>query len=218
VSPARELDVTFLMADLSGFTALTEVHGSLHAAEVVGRYLELARGALELGVRLVERIGDELLLVADEPATAVRVALRLREAAEREPLFPVLRAGLNAGRVVERDGAYFGTALNLTARVTAHARAGQILCTERVAAAAQALAGVAVRALGAVRFKHVADPVPVFELVVAGHAEDAVVDPVCRMHVVPDTAPARLPYEGTIYHFCSLECAKAFLERPEAFR
>lgn len=140
MTTARETDRVFLMADLSGFSALTEAHGSLKAADVVARYMELMRASLEDGVRFLERIGDGILLVAEDAAPAVRTAIRFRDAIEREPLFPMVRMGLGAGRVVERDGAYFGTPLNVTARVTAHARAGQILCTEPIAAAARGLA------------------------------------------------------------------------------
>ena len=53
LAAATEIEVVFVMADLSGFTALTEAHGSLRAADLVGRYLELVRNALAPGVRLV---------------------------------------------------------------------------------------------------------------------------------------------------------------------
>jgi class 3 adenylate cyclase len=69
-----------------------------------------------------------------------------------------LRAGIHGGRVVEQDGRYFGMALNLTARVTAHARAGQILCTEPIAASAHDLEDAKIHDVGLVRFKNVADP------------------------------------------------------------
>lgn len=217
MTTAHETDCVFLMADLSGFTALTEAHGSLKAADVVARYVELVRGSLEAGVRFLERIGDGILLVADDVAPALRTAIRLREAIEHEPLFPMVRMGLNGGRVVERGGEYFGTPLNVTARVTAHARAGQILCTEPIAAAARALGGMEVCSLGVVRFKNVLEPVPVFELVCRPAATAAMIDPVCLMHVEPDTAPARLFYKDAPRYFCSLECARAFLERPEGY-
>jgi class 3 adenylate cyclase len=217
MTTARETDCVFLMADLSGFTALTEAHGSLKAADVVGRYMELVRASLEPGVRVLERIGDGVLLVAGDAAPAVRTAIRLREAIEREPLFPMVRIGLAGGRVVERDGGYFGSPLNLTARVTAHARAGQILCTEPVAARVRVLGDVELCSLGVVRFKNVLEPVPVFEIVCRPPEAAAVVDPVCRMRVEPETAAARLTHEGVPRYFCSLACARAFLETPDGY-
>ena len=217
MTTARETDAVFLMADLSGFTALTEAHGSLHAADVVARYGEIARSVLEPGVRFLERVGDEIVLVTDDPGPAVRTAIRLREAIEREPLFPMVRIGLHGGRVAEREGEYFGAALNVTARVTAHARAGQILCTEPVAARVRDMADVELCSLGDVKFKNVAEPVPVFEVLCRGPVDTAAVDPVCRMRVDPETAPARLVYKDAPRYFCSLECARAFLEKPEGY-
>lgn len=214
----REVEVVFLIADLSGYTALTEVHGDAHAAEAVTRYGEIARAALQPGTRLVDRVGDEVLIMAPDAPTAVRTAVELHAAVEREPLFPTLRSGMHAGTAVVHGNGYVGGSVNLTARVAAHARGGQILCTERVKALASDLEGIEYQALGAIRFKNVTDPVAVFE-VVAGRAsrEVTTIDPVCRMQVRPNSAPARLPFGGTTYYFCSFECARAFAERPDRY-
>jgi len=32
-----------------------------------------------------------------------------------------------------------------------------------------------------------------------------------------DTAPARLPFGGREYYFCSLECARVFIEAPDLY-
>jgi adenylate cyclase len=214
----QEVDVVFLIADLAGYTALTEAHGNLHAADAVRRYAEIAGATLQPGARLVERVGDEVLIVAQDAAVAVRTAVVLRAAVEREPLFPTLRSGLHAGSVVQQGAHYFGGALNLTSRVAAHARAGQILCTEPVATRAARLNDIDYQPLGLVRFKNIVDPLQVFE-VVAGHrsSESTAIDPVCRMQVRPHTAPAKLPFGGKIYHFCSFDCARAFAAHPEAY-
>ncbi len=75
--------------------------------------------------------------------------------------------------------------------------------------------GLAYRGLGAVRLRNVATPVTLFEVVTTRPVDDRVViDPVCRMRVTVDEAPARLPFAGRAYYFCSLECARLFAERP----
>jgi class 3 adenylate cyclase len=214
----REAEVAFLIADLAGYTALTAAHGGLEAAKVVGRYVELAEGALVTGARIAERVGDELLVVADEPHAVVRSAIRLRDAIESEPMFPGLRAGIHMGRVVREADRYFGPALNLTARIATHAHAGQMFCTETVAQACSGLGGVEWRPIGTVRFKNVPEPVSLLEVVTASSSAPVVaIDPVCRMQVRPEAAPARLPYGGTTYCFCSFECAKAFADHPENY-
>ena len=54
---------------------------------------------------------------------------------------------------------------------------------------------------------------------VAGRAPGAAhpVDPVCRMRVDPESAPARLPFGGGTSHFCSFEGARRFAEHPEEY-
>ena len=74
----------FLIAGLAGYTVLTAAHGGLEAAKVVGRYVELAERALVPGARIAERVGDQLLVVADEPHAAIRSAIRLRDAIEAD--------------------------------------------------------------------------------------------------------------------------------------
>lgn len=213
--PVREIELVILIADLCGYTALTEAHGNVHAAQAIARYAQIALATLEPGARLVERVGDEVLIAAEQAAPAVRTALALRAAIEHEPLFPTLRCGLHAGTVAEDSGNYFGSALNLTARVAGYARGGQILCTAPITLLASGLPGVEYQPLGSVRFKNIVELTSVFEVAVAGHSrERSVVDPVCRMHVDAETAPARLPFGATTYYFCSFECAKTFVERP----
>jgi len=210
-------EVTFLIADLSGFTALTETHGGLHAAAVVRRYLELVRASLYGGARLLERVGDSVLIAAIEPADAVRTAIALRRATEAEPRFPPVRQGVHGGGVMQWDGSYFGTPLNLTARLADHAGPGQILCTERVAAAAVDLGPSTFRSVGAVSLKNIREPVFLLEVVVPeSQIDPETLDPVCWMRVDRATAPARLTFGSRRYHFCSEGCAATFAERHRA--
>jgi adenylate cyclase len=213
-----EIDVTFLISDLAGYTALTEAHGNLHAAQVIHRYVQLADSILTPSVRRVERVGDELLIVADSPADAVGAAIRLRELIDQEPRFPTVRCGIHRGSIVVQGGAYFGAALNLTARVASHARAGQVLCSDRVAHAAPELPDVTYRPLGPVRFKNVPEPIQIFEVVWGRPAAgEILVDPVCQMRVAPESETPRLPFGSEVHYFCSFECARQFAARPEDY-
>jgi adenylate cyclase len=67
-----------------------------------------------------------------------------------------------AGPVVVQGGDYFGRTVNLASRVAAHARAGQVLVTEPVAAA---VAGdsVGFADVGELRLKGISAPVRVLE-------------------------------------------------------
>ena len=216
---SEEVDVAFLIADLAGYTALTEAHGGAEAARIIDRFVILADGAVRPGVEVLERVGDALLLTAADPSALVRTALAMRAAVDREPMFPGVRIGMHMGPVLRKDGHYYGPALNLTARIAAHARPGQILCSEKIAVSCIGTRDERWRALGPVRFKNIPVPVDVFEAVAGDRfaARAADVDPVCQMHVGTAEPRARLPYEGRTYVFCSFECAKAFAAAPEAY-
>lgn len=218
MSSPREADVVFLIADLAGYTALTEAMGDMEAAKVIARYVELAHDVLRPGTRVVERVGDELLIVGDDVASTLRTARDLHAAVECEPVFLGVREGVHAGRVLEHNGKYFGAVLNLTARVASYAAASQILCTETVARQAEGLEEIQCREVGPVRFRNIVEPVRIFEVIAGpGCSQTTVVDPVCRMHVTPETAPGRLAFGEMTYYFCSIGCARAFAERPHLY-
>jgi adenylate cyclase len=210
--------VIFLIADLAGFTALTEAHGDMSAASIVTRYIEIVKDTLRPGCHLIERTGDEVLIASNNAQHVVKTAIDLRQAIENESLFPCVHAGIHAGSALEKDGHYFGKALNLTSRIAAHARGGEILCSEKIIESANAIRNVKSRSIGKIQFKNITDPISVFEIIVGGHVgECTVFDPVCHMHVQAESAVAQLQYDGRMYHFCSFECAKAFSDHPDHY-
>ncbi len=218
IDEARELDLALMMADLCGYTALTETHGALQASETVLRFVRMVRDCLEPGVRIVDSIGDSVFCAGEDTLAVVRSALRLREAVGREAGFPRVSTGIHRGLVVEREARLFGAPINLTARLTSRAAGEQILCTAQIAVAISAPAGLECREIGEHRFKNVAHPVVLFELLQAdaGRAASAV-DPVCRMQVDAGRAAATVDHGGVTYRFCSTHCAQAFSEAPALY-
>jgi adenylate cyclase len=212
---AREVDLALLMADLCGYTALTETHGALAASETVLRFVHLARSCLETGVVLIDSIGDAVFCAGEDTLAVVRTAIRLRDTIEREPEFPRASMAIHRGPLVEREGRLFGTSINLTARLVAHAPGGQILCTEPIARVMGVPGGVVCRPIGARHFKNVIRSVALFELS-PGRAGRAItfIDPVCRMQVTSDGAAAAIVHQGETYRFCSAVCARLFADAP----
>jgi class 3 adenylate cyclase/YHS domain-containing protein len=208
--------LTFAFVDMSGYTALTEAHGDDSAADCATRFYDLSRLSLQGDARIVKRIGDAVMLVSSSARDAVATVMSLVAAADAEPEFPALRAGLDAGPAVERDGDYFGATVNLAARIGAHARAGEVLCGESVA---QALAGdpsFRVVPLGSVALKNVGRAVPIHSvLAVEASPAAGVVDPVCRMKL--PRPRVIVEHEGRVLHFCSDACADRFRASPETF-
>lgn len=209
--------MTFLIADLAGYTALAGAHGDADAAQAATRFATLAELACTES-RLVKTVGDAAIVAADKPEAAVRSALRLKELVDAEERFPDVSMGLHRGPAVEQNGDYFGQAVNVAARVCSHAQPGQILCTETLIEAVGTLQDLELRAVGEVPLKNIVQPVALYELVEVGaSARSTLIDPVCRMKLDAETAPARLPYEAVTYYFCSLTCARAFADQPGAY-
>lgn len=151
---------TFLFADLVGFTAFTEEHGDDAAADVAVRFTaaaaELAR---DHGVVLVKCLGDGVLLRGDNAARTLQVGLGLNT--ELDGLLPI-HAGAHTGCAVERGGDWFGSAVNLAARVSDSARGGELLVTEATVEAAGALRDVKLESLGPQLFRNVAEPIGIY--------------------------------------------------------
>ncbi|MEZ5170660.1 MAG: YHS domain-containing protein [Acidimicrobiia bacterium] len=207
---------TFAFVDLAGFTALTEIHGDVEAADLAERFTTLSRSVLQPDDQLVKSMGDAVMLAFPGPDSALGALARLIDACNQEPGFPSPRAGLHHGSAVERGGDWFGRSVNLTARVTDQARGGQSLATSDVADAARALELPTV-ALGCFEFHNLADAVELWDIAVAESPCCWFVDPVCRMRIERNEAAGRLRYAEKDWWFCSLECASAFAQYPKRY-
>lgn len=216
---AKEQTNTFLFADMAGFAALTEAHGDEDAAELAADFFDCVRQLLpEYGGEEIKTIGDAVLLRCDEPAAAVQLGLRLVEEVGARPQFPILRVGMHTGPAIERHGDWFGAAVNLAARVSGLAGGREVLLTEATRDAAGEPEGIEFRHRGLQRFRHINQRVDVYRAARAGKkAEGLPIDPVCRMAVDPGRGAGALTYEGVEYHFCSLDCARAFAAAPEEY-
>ncbi len=204
-----------IFADLAGFTALTEAHGDEDAVELVQQFTSQVRAKLPDSATLVKIVGDAAMIVADDCADALHLAMDLVAASEDLPGRPALRVGIHAGDVVERDGDYWGHTVNVAARVAGEARPGEILLTEAVReqiASADAGLNAQLIAKGDHQLRNVSRPVRLFVLL-AGEANDYHTDPVCRMRIRESESAGTLTVDGTLYHFCSLGCVSAFLEQ-----
>jgi adenylate cyclase len=217
---SKPAEHTFLFADLSGFTALTEAHGDEQAADLVGGFCVAVRQLLAAHqAQEVKTIGDALMLRTGDAVAAIRLGLCIVHDVGAQHGFPLVRVGMHTGSAVERDGDWFGTTVNLAARVSAAASGGEALLTGATRAAAGEVEGVELRERGRRAFRNVGEPVQVFGAVRQGahNPSGLPIDPVCRMAVDPWHGAGRLTHEGVEYWFCSLGCAGAFAQHPNRY-
>ncbi len=127
-STQMQIDLTIGFADMVGFTVLSQQLPDSALGEVIARFEATAYDNItSQGGRIVKMIGDEVMFVADEPACAARIALALSEAHRVDEELEDLRVGLAYGKVIARDGDYFGPIVNLASRIVDLARPGTIL-------------------------------------------------------------------------------------------
>jgi len=211
-----EVDSTFGFVDLAGFTALTDAHGDREALALIDRFEAAANSALTADDQLVKTIGDAVMLRFDTIMNAITGTAAIFERCSTEAGFPVLRAGLHHGPAVARGHDWFGATVNLSARVAAAARGGQLLATAQVAQTASQ-AGITVTALGLYRLRNVFAPVELFDVSVGAPVTGTVIDPVCRMQVRIAAAAGTPRHGGIDWWFCSLDCAAAFAAAPDRY-
>ena len=118
-----EKDIAILIADLSEYTALTETHGSVAAADLIDKYIRIVQTCLVGDSQLHERTGDEIMIVSSSPDFLVATAIMIANKTSSEENFLQVHGGLHYGKVLKRSNSYFGSALNLTSRIAAKANA-----------------------------------------------------------------------------------------------
>ncbi|KUI42753.1 hypothetical protein AU198_06495 [Mycobacterium sp. GA-1199] len=120
-------------ADLSGFTVLTQ---RLSPTELSDLLVEFSGAVSDVvhsdGGRVVKFIGDEVMWVNSDPEQLVEVATDLVEYPRARESGLGVRAGLGYGLVLSIGGDYFGTPVNLAARLVSAAAPGQVLAARDV--------------------------------------------------------------------------------------
>jgi adenylate cyclase len=210
---------TFLFADIAGYTALTEAHGDEDAVQLARTFCRAVAGmASAEGGELVKTIGDAAMVRHPHPSQAVTLGLRAAGEVLGGHGFPTVRVGMHHGPALESDGDWFGSTVNLAARVAALAGGGEVLLTQAVREAAGELEGVRLESRGEQRLRNVPTPVPVFAATLEGtESAEPNVDPVCRMVVAEGREVGTVRHGGADYRFCSLGCIRRFAEAPDAY-
>jgi adenylate cyclase len=151
---------SFIFTDLVGFTALTAAEGDDRAAEVALEFYGVVRRLLaDHCAEEIKAIGDALMLRCDDPALAVRLGLTIVRDLEARPAFPPVRVGLHTGPAVSRAGDWYGTTVNIAARLCSAAAGGEVLVSEETERAVGRVNGVAFGERRLHWLKNVTEPV-----------------------------------------------------------
>jgi class 3 adenylate cyclase len=128
---------TFLFMDLVGFTVLTAEQGDDTAAEVaLSLYAHVRRLLPEHHGEEIKTIGDAMMIRCADPLQAVELGLRISEQIGDEPGFPPVRVAVHTGSAVRRDRDWYGSGVNVAARLCSAAGGGEVLVSDATRAAA----------------------------------------------------------------------------------
>ncbi len=122
-----------MFADIAGSTRIYAQLGDKKAEQLISKHLN------KMGVitrnhqgRVIKTIGDEIMCHFPDAVNAATAAIKMHQQKSwiANGLAMNLRIGLHIGDTVEKEGDIFGDAVNMAARMTAIAKAKQIITTE----------------------------------------------------------------------------------------
>jgi adenylate cyclase len=211
---------TFVFADLAGFTALTEAHGDEHAADVALEFCRELNRLLPEDAEDLKMLGDACLLRVGAASDAVELGLRLTGELARRHGFPDVRVGMHTGTAARRGDDWFGSTINIAARVAALAGPRDVLLTSATRDASGDRDAVVFEDRGEHELRHVAAPVVLYRASRDEPRDQSarwVVDPVCHMRLDAEHASTSVVHDGDEVFFCSALCAGQFVRAPERY-
>jgi adenylate cyclase len=219
MSPLDSVSQTFVFADLAGFTALTEAHGDDQAAELAEDFCSrVADLCHKHAAEAVKNIGDAVMVRAGVADEAVALSLALVGETATLKGYPGVRIGMHSGPAKARGGDWIGAAVNVAARVSAAAAAGEVLLSGSTRDALTDPSRFRLEPAGPRSFRNVAKPVQVYRALPSTSEDPApmAIDPVCRMRIAPGQG-VELRFENRRARFCGLECASRYASEPEVY-
>lgn len=161
--------VCIMFTDIVGSTQMTHERGDYGAQEVVRIHNAIVRSALAAHHgREVKHTGDGIMASFQIAANAIRAAQEILEALRGhnglvENLPVNIRIGLNAGEAVEEEDDFFGTTVQIAARVCDKAGTGEVFVTENVRDLSLGQ-GIHFEEAGAYEMKGVPEPMRLFRV------------------------------------------------------
>ena len=167
----RTAVMTFLIADVRGYSRYTDEYGDEAAARLANTFVTLVEeGVVAHGGTLIEVRGDEGLAVFTSARQAIRAAVdlqaRFAEETDAESDLPLkVGIGIDSGEAVRLDdGSYRGAALNVAARLCGRAHGGDVVITEATSRLAGRLAGLQYSDRGRVHLKNIPEPIHILQV------------------------------------------------------
>ena len=169
--PDSHTTSTIMFTDIVGSTSMIERLGDRKARELLSMHDDIITERAEAwGGSMVKSMGDGFLLTFRSARSGVACALDAQRALSdhnrRHHQTPIqVRMGLSIGEPIQEGKDLFGTAVNMSARISATASGGQILVCQTVHTLLANAGEFVFKPLGAFELKGLAGTHPLFEVV-----------------------------------------------------
>ncbi len=207
---------TFLFTDIEASTRLWEEHPDEMAPALARHDAILIEAVDQAKGKVLKTTGDGMIAVFDSVDEAITAGIQAQETLSAEKWGPTgplrVRMGVHSGDTENRDGDYFGPAMNRTARIMAAGHGGQVLLSGVAAglAGGRLPPGAVLRDLGTHRLKDLTLPEHLYQLVL-DDLESEFPPPITL-----DARPHNLPLQNTEFLGRANELAaiQVMLESP----
>lgn len=193
----QETRLAILFADVCGSTKLYDTLGDVKARSTVARCIQLMTEATENeGGTLIKTIGDEVMSTFKSADDAAAAATEMQESisgslvVDGRPI--AIRVGFHMGPVLCEGGDVFGDAVNLAARMTGQAKAGQILTTAPTVELMTAIWKASTRQIDRAAVRGKRDQIDVYEVTWQGEETTRMVTPAWAVAATECTARLKL--------------------------
>jgi adenylate cyclase len=162
---ARHPAPTFVFADLVGYTSLAEICGDHEAARVAREFRHaMSRLSRQHRAWHVKTMGDGAMIWSPDATQAVALAMRVvDEVGSRPDLLPI-RVGAHTGPAVMQHGDWYGSAVNVAARLSREAEPNEVLISGVTQAATDGDIGGLLEAGGERGLRGLTRPVRIWRL------------------------------------------------------
>lgn len=186
----NDIEVTVLMADISGSSALYENAGDTNALRLVGICLDNLRAIVEReGGTFIRSKGDDVLAIFSDAPAAFKASRAMLSQQITGPSLAI-HVGASFGHVIRARDDIFGDSVNTAARLSSMAKPGELLASDSFVELLSKPDQRRIHPLDTITFKGKDSPTRVFSLLEEGTLLRTVVD---SAHAVTDARKGKRP-------------------------
>ncbi|MEP6466934.1 MAG: adenylate/guanylate cyclase domain-containing protein [Parafilimonas sp.] len=156
-----------VFTDIEGFTKLMQ-KDEAKAVHMLERQKEIyVQRIKQFNGQVVKYMGDGTLAIFSSAIQAVKCAIALQQAFQKDPCIPV-RIGIHQGDVLLENKDVIGDAVNLASRIQTSGIAGSVLISEKIKDELKNHEEISVKHIGSFNLKNISQPVNLFAVNAAG--------------------------------------------------